>query len=169
MLDLPCGTGQSLDGLAQAVGPHGLVVGVDLSQGMIRRAQDRVLERGLDRVKLLTADVHSLTREALGRATAIDRVHVFLGLSTFPRWTHAFEALWGMLEPGGRCVLVDVYSERRGLYGRLVNLIGQADTRRRFWEPLERVAVDFERVALPYDVLHGGAILLATGIKPPRT
>ena len=65
-------------------------------------------------------------------------------------------------------MLVDVYNERPGPYGRLVNLVAQADIRRPFWAPLERVAADFERVALPYSALHGGAIQLATGIKPPR-
>jgi ubiquinone/menaquinone biosynthesis C-methylase UbiE len=171
VLDLPCGTGQSLDGLARAVGPQGLVVGVDVSEGMIRRAQARARERGLDRVKLITADVHSLRREmvsaAVGRAVAVDRVHVFLGMSVFPRWSEAFERLWGVLAPGGRCVLVDVYAERLGLAGHFVNLVAQADIRRRFWEPLERVAEGFERTELPPDPRYGGAILLVTGTKAP--
>ncbi|HMB90432.1 MAG TPA: hypothetical protein VKP65_06260, partial [Rhodothermales bacterium] len=33
ILDLPCGTGQSLDFLAPAVGPSGAVLGVDQSKG----------------------------------------------------------------------------------------------------------------------------------------
>jgi hypothetical protein len=78
----------------------------------------------------------------------------------------AFERLWAVLAPGGRCVLVDVHAERLGLQSWLVNQLAQADIRRRFWEPLERVAVGFERMDLPYRKQHGGQILLATGVKP---
>jgi hypothetical protein len=55
---------------------------------------------------------------------------------------------------------------RHHLQGWLVNQLAQADIRRRFWEPLERVAVGFERMDLPYRKQHGGQILLATGVKP---
>ena len=38
VLDLPCGTGQSFDRLAPAVGPRGLLVGIDFSAGMLAQA-----------------------------------------------------------------------------------------------------------------------------------
>jgi len=63
-------------------------------------------------------------------------------------------------------VIVDVHAERLGLQGFMVNRIARADIRRRFWEPLERVALRFERGDLPYRSEHGGQIMLATGDKP---
>ncbi|MBL8975093.1 MAG: class I SAM-dependent methyltransferase, partial [Myxococcales bacterium] len=108
ILDLPCGTGQSFDELAPAVGPDGLVLGVDLSAGMLRQAADRARKRGFSQVVLHHSDVHALSRSALAAAATrpvhIDRLHIFLGLSAFPRWEQAFEHLWGLLAPGGRCV-----------------------------------------------------------------
>lgn len=164
VLDLPCGTGQSFDELAPKIA-GGALVGVDLSAGMLRRARVRADQRGWSHVRLLQRDVHALTLADLS-VPRLDRLHVFLGLSTFPRWDEAFVHLWQLLAPGGRCVVVDVHSERLGLQGRMVNLVAGADIRRRTWEPLERLAVNFTREDLPYRRQHGGQIFLAAGDKP---
>lgn len=161
VLDLPTGTGQSLPALAAGVGPAGRVLGVDLSEGMLRRAQARVEAAGWSQVTLRRADVATLSLDA-----PVDRALVFLGLSTFPAWEAAFARVWDAVAPGGRVVVVDVFAERPGLRGHLVNLIARADIRRRTWEPLERGAADFRRVPLPQDARYGGEIFCATGRKP---
>lgn len=170
ILDLPCGTGQSLDGLAPAVGPDGLVLAADLSAGMLRRAGERAAKRGYTQVRTLHADAHTVDLAALasaaGRPVHVDRLHIFLGLTAFPRWEDAFAHLWDLLAPGGRCVVVDVYSERLGLQGRMVNLVARADIRRPVWTQLEQRARGFERVPLPSRPQHGGQIFLASGDKP---
>lgn len=170
ILDLPCGTGQSFDGLAPAVGPEGLVLGVDLSPGMLRQAAARARKRGFSQVVLHCSDVHALDHAALDAAAAqpvqVDRLHIFLGLSTFPRWEAAFERLWGLLAPGGRCVVVDVHAAHPSLQGRMVNLLARADIRREGWRPLERLAHGFERAPLPSRPQHGGQLYLASGDKP---
>jgi demethylmenaquinone methyltransferase/2-methoxy-6-polyprenyl-1,4-benzoquinol methylase len=57
---LGTGTGWSLPLLAEAVGPNGRVVGVDLSEGMLRRARARVEQAGVgDRVDLMVADMRT--------------------------------------------------------------------------------------------------------------
>ena len=170
VLDLPVGTGQSLDGLSAAVGPGGHVLGVDLSSGMLRKAEARVRKRALAGVELVQSDVHAvdgeLVQRAIGRAD-VDRVHVFLGMSTFPRWEEAFERLWAVLSPGGRFVIVDVYAEKPGLQGKMVELTARADLTRQSWTALEAVSIDFVRRELSDDWRHGGALWLATGLKPP--
>ncbi len=170
ILDIPCGTGQSLDGLAPAVGPEGLVIGADLSEGMLGRAAERARKRGFSQVVLLHRDVHAIDRASLtsvaGRAVVVDRLHIFLGLTAFPRWEVAFEQLWGLLAPGGRCVIVDVHADRLGLHGRMVNLVARAEIRREVWRPLERLAIHFERTPLPSLREHGGQLFLASGDKP---
>lgn len=173
ILDLPCGTGQSFDGLAPAVGPEGRVLGVDLSAGMLRQAAARADKRGFTQVVLHRSDVHTLDlaapdlqASAAGRPLQIDRLHIFLGLSAFPRWEQAFEHLWSLLTPGGRCVVVDVHAQQLGLQGRMVNLVARADIRREGWRPLERLAQNFERVPLPSLPQHGGQLYLASGDKP---
>jgi ubiquinone/menaquinone biosynthesis C-methylase UbiE len=171
VLDLPCGTGQSFNEIAPRLDPGrgGALVGVDLSAGMLRHAARRVARHGWTNVHLLEHDVHQLDPAALtnaGAARAPDRLHIFLGMSAFPDYERAFERLWGLLAPGGRCVIVDVHADPLDFQGRMVNLVARADIRRPTWAPLERLALDYERRELPSRKQHGGQMLLATGIKP---
>lgn len=170
VLDVPCGTGQSFGALSRPIGLQGQLIGVDSSTGMLRKAAARAQSDRFANVRVLHGDAATLERSALdaaaGRVARISHLHVFLGMSVFDDMAATFERLWSLLEPGGRCVLVDVYAERLGLQGLLVNQIASADIRRRFWEPLERVAYDFVRRDLPFRSQHGGQIMLASGVKP---
>lgn len=171
VVDLPCGTGQSFDGISQAIGPTGTLVGVDLSAGMLRRAAKR--GEPLGNVVTIESDVHTLDASqleaAMGRAPTIDRLHVFLGMTAFPRFEEALGNLWQLLAPGGRCVIVDVHNERPGFQGSMVNLMARADIRRRWWEPLDTLAADATRTELPSTWQHGGALWLASGSKAAGT
>jgi ubiquinone/menaquinone biosynthesis C-methylase UbiE len=170
VLDVPCGTGASFPGIREAIGDDGLLVGVDRSTGMLARARARIERAGWSNVVLGEADVHAIDHamitEIAGREIAVDRVHVFLGLTAFDRWQEAFARLWDVLAPGGRFVIVDVHAERPSLQGRMVNLVARADIRRRVWEPLESAAVGRERRELPSLPQHGGSLVLAAGDKP---
>lgn len=164
VLDVPTGTGQSLDVLAPRV-PGGAVLGVDRSQGMLAKARARAARHGWSHVRFVEADASALDAAALGVAQ-VDRLHVFLGMTAFHDADATFERLWSLLAPGGRAVIVDVYAERLGMQGRMVNLVAQADLTRRSWEPLERRAEGFTRRDLPSLPDHGGTLYLATGTKP---
>jgi len=161
VLDLPVGTGQSLDAIVPRLDDGATVVGVDLSAGMLKKARARVDERGWsERVELVQSDVHALD------VGAYDRLHVFLGLTAFPRYEEAFEHLWSLLAPGGRAVIVDVHAEQPDFQGKMVNLVARADITRRAWEPLERIAEGFSKTDLPANDKYGGTLYLATGRKP---
>ncbi len=170
VLDLPVGTGQSLDAIVPRLDADARVLGVDLSTGMLAKARARAEARGwTERVALVAGDVGALEpaqiEAALGAPT-VDRLHVFLGMTAFPDPEAAFERLWGCLAPGGRAVIVDVYAERPSLQGKMVNLVARADITRRAWEPLERRAEDYAREELPPNDKYGGALWLASGTKP---
>lgn len=161
VLDLPVGTGQSLGPILARASEGATVVGADLSRGMLAQAARRVRAQGWEsRVELVQSDVHAL------EVGGYDRLHVFLGLTAFPRYEEAFARLWDGLTPGGRAVVVDVYAARPGFQGKMVNLVARADITRRAWEPLERVARGYERVALPPNAKYGGELWLASGDKP---
>lgn len=166
VLDLPCGTGQSLLPLTERL-EEGRYVGVDLSAGMLARARRRPTDASVlwlqrDATLLSAADL----AEAAGEPIQIDRLHIFLGLSAIPGWEAAFDNLWGLLRPGGRCVVVDVHADPPGLQGRMVQLIARADLRRRCWEPLSERGSGFERTTLSTDAAHGGELWMASADKP---
>lgn len=172
VLDLPCGTGQSFDEIAPVLDPTrgGALLGADLSSGMLARAAKRVADHEWTHVHLIERDVHSVDAstiaDALGRTAPLDRLHVFLGLTAFPEWERAFEGLWQLLAPGGRCVIVDVHAAQPDFQGRMVNLVARADIRRETWTVLERLATNYERRELPSQKEHGGQLFLASGDKP---
>ena len=55
VLDVACGTGLSIPLLAEAVGPAGQVIGVEVSPDMIELARDRAARNGLANVTLVEA------------------------------------------------------------------------------------------------------------------
>ena len=56
VLDVATGTGALAVALAQAVGPQGRVMGIDLSAGMLNRAEQNVRKMALDNVDLFEMD-----------------------------------------------------------------------------------------------------------------
>ncbi len=167
VLDVPCGTGQSFRVLHDRILPDGHYVGVDASRGMLARARAR--GRGRSSASFLQADARTLSSAQLqqlaGRAR-VDRLHIFLGLTTMDAWEDTFAHLWELLEPGGRCLVVDVYAERPGVQGRAVEVLARADLSRRVWEPFEARAEGFDRQTLSTDAVYGGELWLACGRKP---
>ena len=165
VLDLACGTGQNFDPILSAIGPDGELVGVDLSPGMLARAQRRVDRGGwADQVRLVCHDAATLTPELVGGP--VDAVICALGFSVIPDYEAAFEGTWRQLRAGGRYGIMDVHATRWVPATSLVGLVARADVSRQTWGPLQRRSVDFERSWLSrFDHVHGGRLLLATGRK----
>lgn len=59
VLDVACGTGKSFEMLRAAVGPQGVVVGVEQSPEMLQQARERVREGGWDNVRLIESAIES--------------------------------------------------------------------------------------------------------------
>jgi len=66
VLEIGCGTGATTIPLAEAVGPRGWVVGVDISEPMLARARQRLDESGLGNISLVQADAQSTTSKRTG-------------------------------------------------------------------------------------------------------
>ena len=165
VLDVPCGTGQSLDGLAATVGPTGRVLGVDRSAGMLRRARRRAAGPVTLRRAPASAVDAALLDEAIDRPD-IDGVLCALGLTALPDWEATFERLFALVRPGGRFVLFDVYAAERTRRTRAVERVAQADLSRRVWEPLADRSAEFGRDVLPADAsTFGGELYVAWGTK----
>ncbi len=86
VLDLGCGTGLTLPILAEAVGPTGRVVGVDLSTDQLERARQRIIAADFQNVSFVQTNAEELdlgeqfdgilstyTHDIMTSALAIDR------------------------------------------------------------------------------------------------
>lgn len=163
VLDVPCGTGQAFAPILERLGPDGRLVGVDLSEGMLRAAGRRVQRAGDVRVSLVHGDATTLTADAL--PVRPDRLHVFLGTTVFPDPEATLANLWELLAPGSLAVLVDVHHPSPGLQGRLVEWMAGADLTRRAWEILERLAGGIERTTIADRGSDGGPMWMAVARK----
>ena len=115
VLDVACGTGKSLAMLREAVGPAGVVVGVEQSHEMLEQAHERVREGGWDNVRLIESNMESAdladsfdavlfvyTQDVLQSDAALARIFeatypgarvVSTGLKLFP-WYIGIANLW---------------------------------------------------------------------------
>ena len=100
MLDVGCGTGETLLRLARAVGPAGRVTGVDISKPMLAVAARRAA--GLPAVETAQADAASHPFPPGG----IDLLFSRFGVMFFDDPAAAFRNLRGALAPSGRLAFV---------------------------------------------------------------
>lgn len=168
VVDLFCGTGVNFEPLHDRVGPTGRIVGVDGSQGMLRRARRRIQRRKLDteRIELHRVDIAEQRddlRALFEASPGPPKLLITLALGCFADYDRVFGDIYEMLPSGTRVGYMEgPYFERRTLACRVVDWIGAADCTRRTWEPLEKRLADFRRVDYP---LHFSKLVVASGTK----
>ncbi|MGH7857671.1 MAG: class I SAM-dependent methyltransferase, partial [Candidatus Binatia bacterium] len=94
VLDLACGHGNFTLEWARRVGPDGLVIGVDLSATMLRRAAARVI--GADNVLLVRGDAHALPFTE----SSFARINCSGGFHAFPDLPRALREVARVARPG---------------------------------------------------------------------
>ena len=149
VLDVACGTGLNFSHIVARLGDAGVLVGVDGSSGMIEKARERTRRNRWDSlVRLIEYDARALSRELISDlipdGREVDRVLFTLALSVIPDWERVFRKAFELLAPGGRCVIVDGYAPRSGVFVRLEERIASADISRGFWEPLRELSSNYE-------------------------
>jgi SAM-dependent methyltransferase len=100
VLEIGCGTGAVTIPLAEAVGEHGRVVAVDISEPMLGAARQRIEASGVHNVTLLSGDAQVLAFEPAAFDVATSR----MGVMFFADPVAAFRNMGGALRPGGRLV-----------------------------------------------------------------
>jgi ubiquinone/menaquinone biosynthesis C-methylase UbiE len=101
VLDVACGTGNFSREFARAVGSDGLVVGIDVSQTMLRRAVADTRPKGLDQLAFIRGDAQELPF----LDHSFDAVCCFAAFHLFPDPMAALDRMTEVLTPGGRIAL----------------------------------------------------------------
>ena len=167
VLNVPVGTGQNFEYFQQYLGNSGLIVGVDISLGMLGKSRKKIDRNQWSNIKLVNQNVldlgSSLTSGALGREgrEGFDAVLCDLGLSGFPQWKEIVDTLVSMLSMNGRIAIMDWYIENPSLRGSFVKWIGKGEVDRPIWQYLETKVSDF-RVDSSF---NRGGVFVASGSK----
>jgi ubiquinone/menaquinone biosynthesis C-methylase UbiE len=165
VVDLACGTGLNFALLQRAVGPGGRIVGVDLTDAMLARAQDRVKAHGWSNVSLGQADAAGFDFPA-GAAAILSTY----ALTQVPECAEVIAHGAAALAPGGRWAVLDLK-----VPGRTPGWLAQFGTAtvrpfaaidqwmaRRPWETI-RAAMQEDLADFSWTELFFGTAFLAAG------
>jgi ubiquinone/menaquinone biosynthesis C-methylase UbiE len=171
VVDVACGTGLNFPLLQEAIGPDGRIVGVDLTDAMLARAQQRIETNGWSNVSLVQADAAEF--EFPGEVDAILSTYA---LSQVPECGAVIAHGAAALGDGGRCVVLDLKVPDSA--PRWLAQLGTAVVRpfasidewlaRRPWEAI-RAAMQEELADSSWTELFLGTAFLATGSRGPRS
>lgn len=165
ILNLPCGTGQNFRYFQQHLNGSGKIVGVDLSSGMLQKAQRKINANGWNNISLFKDDAtkvdESWVQHHLGEGVKFDAILCDLGLSGFPEWRNVIDNLLFLLMPGGRIVIMDWYITKPGLRAEFIKWIGGGEVDRPLYQYLAERVDDFQI----NDSFKGGDVFVAWGRK----
>ncbi len=118
VLDVATGTGDLAMMIARRV-PGAVVVGADLSEGMVEVGRTKVCKAGLgSRVDLRVADAGSLDRETFGE---FDVVTAAFGVRNFEDVALGLRAMRSVLREGGKVWVLEFSTPRNKAFGALYN------------------------------------------------
>ena len=112
VLDIGCGSGTTVMALANAVGPDGKVLGLDIAETSVAAAQQRIAESGLRQADVRLGDAGAVDLPAGG----FDLLFSRFGVMFFDDPVPAFAHLRSALAPTGRLVCMAWRSPAENLW-----------------------------------------------------
>lgn len=116
VLDIGCGNGETSELLAKAVGPEGEVVGIDINEGAIIQAREKLMAEGFINCKFMNTDI-SVHNEELGSFDAIFGRRVLMYIKN---QTGVLNNLFSLLKKNGVIALQE--SDSTVIPGRLSSM-----------------------------------------------
>jgi len=156
VLDLCTGTGSVAIEMARKVGEKGLVVALDFSRGMLRKAKEKTKTAGIDRLYLVQANAGELPFKNAS-FHGVTCSHAFYELKGAER-TKAIEEVARILKKGGRFCLME-HSKPQKPFPRLLFYVrlfflGSKDARKFLMEEKSIFGGSFKNI---------GAVMSPTG------
>lgn len=101
-IEIGCGTGLNFKYVQQAVGDTGQIIGVDLTDAMLKQAKSRVVKNEWENIRLVKSDAAEYDFPA-----GINGVYSTFALTLVPEYQAVIERASDALVDGGRFVLLD--------------------------------------------------------------
>jgi demethylmenaquinone methyltransferase/2-methoxy-6-polyprenyl-1,4-benzoquinol methylase len=103
VLELACGTGINFPLYQKRIGSEGKIIGVDITDAMLERAQKRVAKNGWENVSLIQHDAATYRNPS-----SVNAIISTYALSIFPGFDQVLNNLSASLLPGGRLALLEL-------------------------------------------------------------
>ena len=167
VVDMACGTGLNFRLLEKVVGPGGRIVGVDLTDAMLARAQDRIQTNGWSNVSLVQADAAGFDFPA-----GVNAILSTYAMTQVPECAEVIAHGAKALSGGGRWAVLDlkVPGNTPGWLAQLGTAIVRPFASidewimRRPWEAI-RAAMQEELADFSWTELFFGTAFLAAGSR----
>jgi ubiquinone/menaquinone biosynthesis C-methylase UbiE len=143
VLDVCCGTGASALPAAEAVGPKGKVIGVDLAKQLLESARTKAIQRRLGNIEFEIGDMLSMRFPV----ASFDAVVCVFGIFFVPDMAKAVSELWSRIRPGGKLAVTT--------WGP--NFCEPASDA--FWRSIKNVRPDLHKGFNPWDRIDSPASL----------
>lgn len=105
-LDIGSGRGNDVIRLAEEVGETGFVYGVDISDGMLKKAEKNAAKLGVSNVKFLKSSIEVLPLED----NSVDLILSNCTINHASDKQNVWNEVFRVLKKGGRFVISDIYS-----------------------------------------------------------
>ena len=156
LLDVCCGAGASALPAAEAVGPTGNVIGVDLAKQLLESARTKAIQRRLDNIEFEIGDMLAMRFPV----ASFDAVVCVFGIFFVPDMAMAVSELWRRVRPGGKLAMTT--------WGPNFFQPG-SDA---FWRSIKDVRPDLFKGFNPWDRINDPGSLTKifdeAGIAPPK-
>lgn len=123
-MDIGCGPGRVTIPLAEAVGPHGKVIAVDIQSEMLKRAKKKASAKNLQNIEFIQMNID----EANFEPNEADRIALVNVLGEIPNKQAALHEIYQVLKPGGvLCVtevVLDPQFQKREIVYELASSVG---------------------------------------------
>ena len=151
VLNVPCGTGVNFKYFNEYLNNSGLIIGIDLSSGMLDKAKQKIEKNGWKNIETELNDATKIDRNWLdyrNEQITVDAVFCDLGLSGLPKWRNIIDNMISILKPS--------------LKGDFVKWIGKGEVDRPIYQYLETKVSNFK----VDDSFNYGGVFVASGSKP---
>ena len=163
ILNIPCGTGQNFEYFQEKMNNSGQIIGIDLSEGMLSKAKDKIQKNKWNNITLIQNDATQINVQWVNKAIKsgfrFDSIFCDLGLSGFSQWEAIIDNLIALLKPDGRIVIMDWYIAKPSLRGSFIKWIGKGEVNRPLWQYLEKKVTNFSL----NDTFKNGDMFVASG------
>jgi SAM-dependent methyltransferase len=136
VLDVCCGSGASALPAAEAVGPSGRVLAVDVAEPLLALGREKARQAGYAHLEFRHADLRDVAEPA-----GFDAVLCVFGIFFLPDMAAGLRMLWSRVRPGGR-MLVTTWGPR---------LFEPANSA--FWDAVQEERPDLVRAFNPWDTI----------------